>query len=33
MFGGISGVPSWFYVLAIAVIVLFVIITEWKTRK
>ena len=26
MFGGISSVPSWFYILAIAVIILFIII-------
>lgn len=32
MFGGVSSVPSWFYVVAIAVIVLIVIFTEWKTR-
>ncbi len=32
MFGGISTVPSWFYILAIAVIVLIIVITEWKTR-
>ena len=27
-----SSVPAWFYVVAIAVIILFVIITEWRTR-
>lgn len=32
MFGGISSVPGWFYILAIAVIILIIIITEWKTR-
>ncbi|MET3657287.1 putative membrane protein YhdT [Sporosarcina psychrophila] len=32
MFGGISSVPSWFYILAIAVVILFIIIMEWKTR-
>lgn len=32
MFGGLSSVPSWFYILAIVVIILFIIITEWKTR-
>ncbi|MBE1553003.1 lipoprotein signal peptidase [Filibacter limicola] len=32
MFGGISSVPSWFYILAIAAIILLVIFIEWKTR-
>lgn len=32
MFGGMSSVPSWFYIVAIAVIVLIVIFTEWKTH-
>lgn len=32
MFGGVSSVPSWFYIVAISVIVLIIIFTEWKTR-
>ena len=32
MFSGLSSVPGWFYVVAIAVIILFIIISEWKTR-
>lgn len=32
MFGGLSVIPSWFYILAIGVVVLLVIIIEWKTR-
>lgn len=32
MFGGLSSVPSWFYILAIAVVIAFIIIAEWKTR-
>lgn len=32
MFGGLSSVPSWFYILAAVVILLIVLITEWKTR-
>ena len=32
MFSGLSSVPSWFYILAIGVVILFIIITEWKTR-
>jgi hypothetical protein len=28
----LSSIPSWFYILAIAVVVLFIIFTEWKTR-
>ncbi len=32
MFGGMSSVPSGFYIVAIAVIVLIVIFMEWKTR-
>lgn len=32
MFGGLSAVPAWFYLVAVAVIALIVIITEWKTR-
>ncbi len=27
-----SSVPSWFYIIAIAVVIAFVIIAEWKTR-
>lgn len=32
MFGGLSSVPTWFYIVAVAVVILLVIITEWKTR-
>lgn len=32
MFGGISSVPGWFYIVAFTVIILIVIFTEWKTR-
>lgn len=32
MFGGISAIPSWFYILAIVVVVFLVIVIEWKTR-
>lgn len=32
MFTGLSSVPSWFYIVAIVVVILFVIISEWKTR-
>lgn len=32
MFTGLSNVPGWFYVVAIVVVIVFVIITEWKTR-
>lgn len=32
MFGGVSSVPSWFYIVAIAVVLLLVLITEWRTR-
>jgi hypothetical protein len=28
----LSSIPGWFYILAIAVVVLFIIFTEWKTR-
>ena len=28
----LSSVPGWFYILAIAVVILFIIFTEWKTR-
>lgn len=27
-----SSVPSWFYIVAIAVVIAFIIISEWKTR-
>lgn len=32
MFGGISSVPGWFYIVGFTVIILIVIFTEWKTR-
>lgn len=32
MFGGLSSVPSWFYILAAVVILAIILITEWKTR-
>ncbi len=32
MFFGLSSVPGWFYILAVVVVILLVIITEWKTR-
>ncbi|WP_255396860.1 MULTISPECIES: hypothetical protein [unclassified Sporosarcina] len=32
MFGGLSSIPSWFYIVAFAVVILFVLITEWRTR-
>lgn len=28
----LSSVPSWFYIVAIVVVILFVLFTEWKTR-
>lgn len=33
MFSLTNGVPAWFYALAIAVVIAFIIIAEWKTRK
>lgn len=32
MFSGVSSVPSWFYIIAVAVVIAFIIIAEWKTR-
>ncbi|MBB4825152.1 lipoprotein signal peptidase [Sporosarcina luteola] len=32
MFSGLSTIPSWFYVLAFAVVILLVLFIEWKTR-
>lgn len=32
MFGGLSSVPSWFYIIAIIVVIAFVVIAEIKTR-
>lgn len=32
MFSGLSAVPDWFYILAFSVVILIVLITEWKTR-
>ncbi|EGQ26324.1 hypothetical protein ABZ756_10560 [Mammaliicoccus sciuri] len=32
MFGGVSSVPSWFYLVAFAVVLLLVLFIEWKTR-
>lgn len=29
---GVSSVPSWFYIVAIVVVIVFIIIAEWKTR-
>lgn len=28
-----AGVPSWFFILVIAVVVVFVIISEWNSRS
>ena len=32
MFSGVSSVPSWFYIVAFVVVILLVLITEWRTR-
>lgn len=32
MFGGVSSVPSWFYIVAVVVVIGFIIIAEMKTR-
>lgn len=32
MFSGLSVIPEWFYVVAFSVVIVIVIITEWKTR-
>ncbi|SUJ20832.1 Uncharacterised protein [Sporosarcina pasteurii] len=32
MFAVLSSVPSWFYIIAVAVVIAFIIIAEWKTR-
>lgn len=33
MFTWGSSIPSWFYIVAIAVVISFIIIAEWRTRK
>ncbi|VDG97877.1 Uncharacterised protein [Lysinibacillus sphaericus] len=32
MFGGLSTIPNWFYILAFSVVIVIVLVTEWKTR-
>lgn len=32
MFGGLSTIPDWFYIVAFTVVIVIVLFTEWKTR-